>query len=277
MKIAVLSGKGGTGKTFISTNLANIIKDSTYLDCDVEEPNGHIFFTNNEQKIIKEKVYRKIPSFNKEKCTGCKDCVSFCKFSALAFFADSPMLFSEVCHSCGGCKLVCKAGAIEEIDIEVGHIEKTQYKDTKVISGLLNIGEASAIPVINMVLEEQNGSTIIDCPPGSACSTMESIKAADFCLLVAEPTIFGLHNLKMIVELVTLFNIPFAFVINKIEDSNNHIIDDYVNSINKEILLKVPFKKDIANKVANGKLISEESKEYKNMFIELNNKIKERI
>ncbi len=275
MNIAVLSGKGGTGKTFISTNLANIIKGSTYLDCDVEEPNGRIFFNNTNVK--RDNVYRLLPTIDKDKCDGCRLCVDFCNFSALAFFKDSPMLFPEVCHSCGGCKIICPTGAIEETPTNVGIVDVNMVNGNKIVSGLLNIGEASAIPVINRVLDEIDNTSIIDCPPGSACSTMESIKKADYCILVTEPTLFGLHNLKMIVELVTLFKIPFGFVINKVEDNSNTIIEDYVKTLNKEILIKIPFSKEIANIVANGNLISESDSDIRILFETLLLKVKKEL
>lgn len=275
MNIAVLSGKGGTGKTFVSTNLANITKNSTYLDCDVEEPNGRIFFNNEYLKTIN--VERLLPSIDQNKCNGCRLCVDFCNFSALAFFKNTPMLFTEICHSCGGCNMVCPTGAITEVPTNIGIVEINKVKDTKVVSGMLKIGEASAIPLINRVLEEIENTSIIDCPPGSACSTMESIKKADYCILVTEPTLFGLHNLKMIVELVTLFKIPFGFIINKVEDDSNTIIEDYVKALNKSILIKIPFSKEIASLVASGNLISDKDEYIRNLFESLLPKIKKEL
>lgn len=259
-KIAVLSGKGGSGKTFISTNLSNIINGSTYLDCDVEEPNGHIFFS--DCKLLEEKkVSRVVPSFDSEKCNGCRDCVNFCKFSALAFIGNKPLLFEEVCHSCGGCNIVCSQNAISNKAIEVGNISIYKKNDNKIVSGKMKIGEASAVSLISEVLKQANNQSIIDCPPGSACSTMEAIKGADYCLLVTEPTIFSLHNIKMIVELVELFNIPYGFIINKSDSSIDYIIEDYIKNINKELLIKIPFSTRIAKFNSNGKLIDINSNE----------------
>jgi len=275
-RIAVLSGKGGSGKTFVSTNLSNVIQNSTYLDCDVEEPNGLLFF-NDSSLIEQSNVYREIPTFNKDKCIGCRDCVNFCKFSALAFIKDTPLLFEEVCHSCGGCELVCKHDAIELKKINVGSVSKFSKENNTIISGEMNVGEASAVPIISNVLNYANDNSIIDCPPGSACSTMEAIKGAEFCILVTEPTIFSLHNIKMIVELVTLFKIPFGFVINKSNEKLDYIIEDYVNSINKEILVKIPFTKDIAKITTNGMLVSDESEQMRQLFISLSSKLKEEV
>ncbi|MGD1822263.1 MAG: 4Fe-4S binding protein [Pleomorphochaeta sp.] len=275
-RIAVLSGKGGSGKTFVSTNLSNIIEDSTYLDCDVEEPNGHIFFS--EANLISEKkVYREIPKFDSSKCVGCKDCVNFCKFSALAYIKDAPILFNEVCHSCGGCELVCKHDAIKLVKSEVGKLSIFDNNNKKVVSGEMKIGEASAVSLINEVLTEVGDNSIIDCPPGSACSTMEAIKGANYCILVTEPTIFSLHNIKMIVELVELFKIPYGFVINKSNDKLDHIIEDYVKSIDKEILAKIPFSKEIAEITSEGKLATNEIREVNNIFNSLLNNVKEKV
>ncbi|NCD04741.1 MAG: ATPase [Spirochaetia bacterium] len=262
-KIAVLSGKGGSGKTFISTNLSNIINGSTYLDCDVEEPNGHIFYSNC--KLLEDKkVYRLVPNFDSEKCNGCRDCVNFCKFSALAFIGNKPLLFDEVCHSCGGCNLVCSQNAISDKEIEVGTVSIYSKNDNTIISGQMKIGEASAVSLISEVLKNASEQSIIDCPPGSACSTMEAIKGADYCILVTEPTIFSLHNIMMIVELVELFNIPYGFVINKSDDSIDYIIEDYIKSINQELLIKIPFSTELAKSNASGKLININSKEIDN-------------
>ncbi len=271
-RIAVLSGKGGSGKTFVSTNLSNVIKNSTYLDCDVEEPNGILFFKDSTL-IETENVYREIPIFDKHKCIGCRECVDFCKFSALAFIKDTPLLFEEVCHSCGGCSLVCKHDAIKLKKSNVGTVSKYKKSNNTIISGEMNIGEASAVPIISSVLNYANDNSIIDCPPGSACSTMEAIKGAQFCILVTEPTIFSLHNIQMIVELVTLFNIPFGFVINKSNDKLDYIIEDYVESINKEILAKIPFSKKIAEITTAGKLVSDELDEMNKLFLSLNEKL----
>jgi MinD superfamily P-loop ATPase len=265
-KIAVLSGKGGSGKTFISTNLANVIENSTYLDCDVEEPNGYIFFNKDNSALESKKVYREIPTFDGDKCIGCRECVEFCKFSALAFIADKPLLFEEICHSCGGCELVCKHGAITNKKIEVGSLSVYKDKSIKTVSGQMRIGEASAVSLISEVLKEATETTIVDCPPGSACSTMEAIKGANYCILVTEPTIFSLHNIKMIVELVELFKIPYGFVINKSDDQLDYIIEDYIKSINKDLLMKVPFSKQIASITSIGKLVSDEDLESKQLF-----------
>ena len=264
MKIAVLSGKGGAGKTMLAVNLANIAENATYIDCDIEEPNGHLFF--KPQQITQKQVYTYIPNFEKTKCTGCKKCVEFCHFNALAYVKEKPMLFTEVCHSCGGCELVCPKKAITKIARPIGIIEKGQYKNIQIITGILNPNEASGIPIIHQLLQEdQKDITIIDCPPGSACPVVESINNADFCLLVVEPTIFGFHNFKMIYELVQILNKKFAIVINK-EEGKFYPLEDFCKQKNIAIYAHIPFDKKLAENIANGVIISNENNELKNIF-----------
>lgn len=221
-KVAVLSGKGGTGKTLLAVNLAEVAGRSLYLDCDVEEPNGHLFFRPAELET--QAIQVKIPQIDADHCDGCKICVDFCKFNALAFAGSKWILFEEICHSCGGCTLVCPQHALLERDKTIGQVQNGISEQVCVYSGFLNPGEASGIPIIKKLLAETrtaDTAVIIDCPPGSACIVMESIKDADYCLLVAEPTIFGAHNLQMVHELVTLFHKPCGVVLNKCQAGDN--------------------------------------------------------
>src|SRR6056297_334425 len=216
MNIAVLSGKGGTGKTFVSVNLALASENVCYLDTDVEAPNGDLFLKSKADETLDSIVMQ--PEFDGDKCTGCRECVEFCKFNALAFIK-TPKLFPDICHSCGGCSLVCKYDAIKEVPHKKGEI-KIGYKDKiKVVTGLLNEGEASGVSVIEDVIKnKEEGLNIIDCPPGSACSAMAAIEPADYCVIVAEPTSFGLHNFKMVVELAEIFDKKIGVVINKCDN-----------------------------------------------------------
>ena len=184
LKIAVLSGKGGTGKTLVSVNLAYTAKKALYLDCDVEEPNGHLFF--KPDNLTKEDVSVKIPYVNDYLCNGCRKCVDFCKFNALAYINNKVKAFSEVCHSCGGCMEICPESAISEINKSIGKIEKGNLEDVTVVSGILNTGEASGVPIIKAMIDDENINeqvTIVDCPPGSACIVMESIKDKNIKLI----------------------------------------------------------------------------------------------
>ncbi len=276
MRIAVLSGKGGAGKTFVSVNLAAALEDSSYIDCDVEEPNGHLFFKPENRKETKVKV--KIPKVDHDKCDGSRVCVDFCKFNALGFVNDKVIVFEEQCHFCNGCITLCPQGAITTEEKPVGKIVSGQSGDTRVHTGILNIGEASATPVIDDLLKEasryESKNTIVDCPPGSACSVMDSIQGSDYCILVAEPTIFGLHNLKMIHELVEIFNLPYGIVINKSLPGSN-IIEEYCQENDIDLLLNIPYDEEIDRLNSKGLILSRYHDKYKNKFLELYQTIEE--
>ena len=279
MNIAVLSGKGGTGKTLLSVNMAAASKSATYIDCDVEEPNGYLFFKPEE--IVEENVSVKIPEVDKELCSGCRKCVDFCKFNALAFIKKAPIVFGDICHSCGGCSLLCPENAITEKDKVIGKIEKGKSQGIDVYTGILNTGEVSGVPIIEKLLEENRKSSsngevsnniegneklsIIDCPPGSACIVMESIKDADFCVLVAEPTAFGAHNLEMVYELVSLFGKPFGVVLNKCLDGENPS-EEFCKEKGIKILGRVPFEKELGGLNSNAKIAARESERYNKLF-----------
>ena len=279
MNIAVLSGKGGTGKTLLSVNMAAASKLATYIDCDVEEPNGYLFFKPEE--IVEENVSVKIPEVDKELCSGCRKCVDFCKFNALAFIKKAPIVFGDICHSCGGCSLLCPENAITEKDKVIGKIEKGKSQGMDVYTGILNTGEVSGVPIIEKLLEENRKSSsngevsnniegnerlsIIDCPPGSACIVMESIKDADFCVLVAEPTAFGAHNLEMVYELVSLFGKPFGVVLNKCLDGENPS-EEFCKEKGIKILGRVPFEKELGEINSNAKIAARESERYNKLF-----------
>lgn len=270
MRIAVLSGKGGTGKTLVSVNLAAVAQTATYVDCDVEEPNGYLFF--KPENLQKQPVAVKIPKWNAELCNGCRECVEFCKFNALAYIKDKLFIFDEVCHSCGGCSLLCPQKALTEEDKVIGNIEKGTSDGVRVHTGILNIGEVSGIPIIQQLLlnnsDQKEGWTLIDCPPGSACSVMESIQGADYCVLVAEPTLFGVHNLQMVYELVQLLDVPFGVVINKSMDSENPA-ETFCRDKNIKILSRIPFDHTLAELNSNGEIAVRTNETYRAMFTDL--------
>ena len=274
MKIAVLSGKGGTGKTFVSVNLAYSAENSSYIDCDVEEPNGYLYF--KPKNLIIKQITVKIPFVDQEKCIACKKCVNFCNFNALAYTGKKLLVFEDICHSCGGCTLVCPVGAISEKDKDIGKIEIGDNGKVSVFTGILNIGEASGIPVIKGLMNDADKKNkdinIIDCPPGSACIVIESINDADYCILVAEPSIFGAHNLEMVYELVTLFKKPVGVILNKYSEGINPS-EIFCNENGINVLGKIDYNEEIGNLNSEGNIIAAEKEEYKKLFSSLLEKI----
>ncbi|WP_202709920.1 ATP-binding protein [Sporosalibacterium faouarense] len=277
MKIAVLSGKGGTGKTLVSVNLAAITKNSTYIDCDVEEPNGHLFF--KPQNIQLEDISIKIPTVDEKLCTGCRKCVEFCKFNALAYIKDKVVVFDEVCHSCGGCVLFCPQKAMSEREKKIGSIEKGNSENVTVVTGILKPGEASGVPIIKQLIKEvenKEGFTFIDSPPGSACVVMESIKDADYCILVAEPTLFGVHNLQMVHELVKLFKKPYGVVLNKCLNEEN-LAEKFCIENDISIIGRIPFDHQLGMLNSNGMISVRENDKYRDMFSDILQKVTKEV
>ncbi len=278
MKIAVLSGKGGTGKTLVSVNLSSVAEKSIYIDCDVEEPNGYLFF--KPENLSESDVSVGIPKVDKDLCCGCRKCVDFCKFNALAFVKGKPIIFEEVCHSCGGCVTFCPEKALTEKAKVIGKIQKGCSENVTVFTGILNTGEVSGVPIIKKLLDENKNSdekfTFVDCPPGSACVVMESIKDADFCILVAEPTIFGVHNLNMVYELVKLFDKPFGVVLNKCLENENPA-EEFCIENKIEILAKIPFDKELGEINSNARIAVRENEKYKNLFESLLERVEKEV
>ena len=278
MKIAVLSGKGGTGKTLVSVNLAAVVNQSVYIDCDVEEPNGYLFF--KPEGILEQQISVKIPTVDNKLCNGCRKCVDFCKFNALAYIKDKMIVFEEVCHSCGGCIILCPIKAVIEKEKVIGKIQKGTSDQVTVYTGMLNTGEASGIPIIKRLLtenkRESNKLTIIDCPPGSACVVMESIKDADYCILVAEPTLFGVHNLNMVYELVKLFDKPFGVVLNKCLEGENPS-EKFCLEKNIKILSRIPFDSELGKMNSNAEIAVMKSLKYRAIFSSLIETVKKEL
>ncbi|OGH98033.1 MAG: (4Fe-4S)-binding protein [Candidatus Melainabacteria bacterium GWF2_32_7] len=272
MRIAVASGKGGTGKSTVSINLAWILskqyKNVYLLDCDVEEPNCHIFLKPELQEV--KKVFLPVPEINSDLCIGCGKCSNLCEFNALACIKDKIIVFPELCHGCGGCMLVCPVKAIREAGREVGVIEEGKIDNLNFIHGKLRIGEAMSPPLIKEVKRCLNNSQIqiLDCPPGTSCPVISAISDTDFVILVTEPTPFGLYDLKLAVDMVKEMGLPFGIVINK-SGSNDYLIEEYANIEQIEIMAKIPDDRLIAEAYSRGEIIIETLPEYKELFFPL--------
>lgn len=285
-KIAIASGKGGTGKTTVAVNLFNAIsntltKNVNLVDCDVEEPNDLIFFSQAKEEK-KKKVFQKIPVINTEKCTFCKKCVTYCEFNAISVIPDRK--FAEVnaslCHSCGACLVACTDNAITEYDEEIGKI--TNFKTTVkngLIEGELKVGssmQTMLIKELKKIKWPRKNIVIYDAPPGTSCSVVESIIDVDFVILVSEPTPFGLYDMKLMVELVRELQKPFAVIVNKAGMGNNDIYD-YLHKEQIELLGEIPFSRDYAAKYAGGELLTNVPTEIAHVFQEIVSSLKKRI
>jgi MinD superfamily P-loop ATPase len=275
MIISIASGKGGTGKTTVATNLALSLGDGVaILDCDVEEPNVHLFL----HPEIKEekKVSTFIPQINDEFCTGCRKCVEICRFSAIAAAGSKILIFPELCHSCKGCVEVCEEGAISTGARELGVMESGNAGLLQYHGGRLRVGEAMSPPLIKEVRSKENESatTIIDAPPGTSCPVIAAMKDTDFVLLVTEPTPFGLHDLELAVEAVKLLDIPAGLVINR-SDLGDDGVHKYAKEQGLEILMEIPFQRKIAEAYSKGIPIVESMPEWREKFKNLFSRIEE--
>ena len=269
MKIAIASGKGGTGKTTIATNLACSIartaKVVQYLDCDVEEPNGHIFLKPDIDQT--QSVTIGVPEVDNKLCDGCGKCGQLCQYSAIICLKDKPLVFEQLCHSCGGCMLVCPTGAIKEKPKEVGFTDFGSANGVKFGQGRLKIGDIHSPSIIKKVKDNAltEGTVIIDAPPGTSCPVIEAIKGSDFVLLVTEPTPFGLNDLKLAVGMVRELKIPFAVVVNR-SDPDERMINQYCRDENIDIIFEVVDDRRIAEAYSVGKMIVDVLPEYNKEF-----------
>jgi MinD superfamily P-loop ATPase len=270
MKIAVASGKGGTGKTTVSVNIAMSLPPPVQLlDCDVEEPNAHIFLKPDVVQTID--VSRMVPEVDLDKCDYCGACGDICEFKAITVLKDATvMTFHEMCHGCKGCIMVCPHQAIQEKERLFGQLVKGKAHHVDCIHGLLNVGEAMSPPLIGRVQQEiwDNGITIIDAPPGTSCPMIETVRRADYVILVTEPTPFGLNDLKLAVEAVRLLKIPFGIVINR-AGIGDHRVNDYAREENISVLMEIPYHRDIAVAYSKGELMIDVVPEMKIQFQQL--------
>jgi MinD superfamily P-loop ATPase len=273
MIISIASGKGGTGKTTVAVNMALSLKDVQILDCDVEEPNVHVLL---QPKINETKpVYISTPLVDEEKCNRCGKCSEFCEYNALFVTPEKVLFFPQLCHSCGGCMLVCPRNAITEKNVEIGVVKTGMAEGVELVYGELNVGEPMPVPVIKAVKKqiESNKTAVIDSPPGASCPVIESVHGSDYCLLVSEPTPFGLHDLKIMVQVLEGLKIPFGVIINRagIGDKKTY---NFCEEKDLPILLEIPFQRKIAELYSSGIPFVVEMPEWKRKFELLTDNIK---
>jgi len=253
MIISIASGKGGTGKTLFSTSLALSIGACRFLDCDVEEPNAGIFL--KPEAGSRESVSVLVPSVDAEKCGLCGKCAKVCEFNAIAVTPDKVLIFPELCHSCGACAVLCPKGAIAEKEKEIGVIESGRAGAIDCHSGRLNVGVATAVPLIRALKKKigvKDGlPTIIDCPPGTSCPVIEAVKGSDYSILVTEPTPFGLSDLKLAAGVLRKLKIPFGVVVNR-SGSGFPGTAEYLKGEGIEVLMEIEESRQIAEAYSRG-------------------------
>ncbi|MFC1947820.1 ATP-binding protein [Chloroflexota bacterium] len=277
MQISVASGKGGTGKTLVATSLAISLKEIynvQLLDCDVEEPDDGIFIKPDAVK--QELVYVTNPTVEENLCNYCGKCAEICAFNAIAVIKNHILTFSNLCHGCGACAYLCPEGAITEINREMGVIETGMSGNLEFIQGKLTVGEAMATPVIDQVKKKADNDkvVIVDTPPGTSCPVVHSVKGSDFCLLVTEPTPFGLNDLILAVETVETLGIQCGIIINR-SGENDSIVESYCREKDISVLMKIPLDTEIARLYSEGITLAEGIPMWKEIFKALFGNIEE--
>lgn len=272
MIVTVASGKGGTGKTSVATNMALSVGNIQLLDCDVEEPNAQILLHPEINK--KEPVYVSIPKIDRMLCDVCGECTKFCQFNSIFVSAENLLVFPELCHSCGGCALVCPKKAITWEKYKIGTLNFGVADGLSLVFGEMDVSKPLAVPVIKAVKKQIKDVTdaILDSPPGTSCPFVETVSGSDFCLLVTEPTPFGLHDLKIAVEVLRRIAIPFGVVVNRAGIGDKKVYD-YCKVENIRVLLEIPYERRIAELYSKGVPFSLEMPEWAKKFQMMYNEI----
>lgn len=277
MKIAVASGKGGTGKTTVAVSLALSVPDAQLVDADAEEPNCHLFLRPSIQRTIP--VYMMVPHVDLTKCDFCRKCAHFCAFNALAVVKEQVLVFPELCHGCTGCVYVCPREAIVARQRQIGEVEVGAARGMVFIQGRLKPTEPSAVRIVReeiAQLDSNGAPAIIDASPGTACAVQDTIGQSQFCLLVTEPTPFGLHDLKMAMDVAQELGVPSGVVINR-NGARDSIIEDECRKRNIPVLLKIPFDRRVAEAYSRGQPLVDAFPEWRESLRSLYREIERRV
>ncbi|RJX20562.1 MAG: (4Fe-4S)-binding protein [Desulforudis sp.] len=263
MIVAVASGKGGTGKTTLSAALADSLEQEvTLLDCDVEEPNAALLL--HPEWEDRYPVHTPVPVYQADCCTQCGECVSVCTYNALAKIGDWIMVFNQLCHGCGACVYFCTTGSLSEDAREIGSVQCGRSGRIQVVQGLLNLGEVLAPTVIKAVKRESGGASrvIIDCPPGTSCPVIAALDQVDFCLIVAEDSAFGLHDMQALMEVLRVMHVPFGVIVNRAGLGDGRVLR-FCRQEGVKVLESVPFDRQIARLTGRGRLFTAEIPEWR--------------
>ena len=266
MIVAVASGKGGTGKTTIASNLAVCLpRPKRLLDCDVEEPNCHIFL--NPEIDATERFTLPFPIVDENRCNGCGECSVMCRYNAIVILQSKPLVFPELCHGCGGCVEVCPENAITEGQREIGSVHTGTYDHALFVQGLLDVGQALSPPLIRAVKRHTatNGITVIDCPPGTSCPVIAAVKKSDYVVLVAESSTFGLHDLRLAVDTMRKLDLNFGVVINRVSSEDRRVAE-YCRNEQIPVLLEIPEDRKAAEAYSKGQLLVEVIPGFRELF-----------
>ncbi|WP_372808837.1 ATP-binding protein [Pontiella sp.] len=275
MKLAIASGKGGTGKTTLSCAIALAQTEPVcLLDCDVEEPNSHFFIQPEIERT--EAVFSLVPKVDETKCTGCGECGRVCQFSAIISLGKKTMVFNELCHSCGACARICPTHAIEEVRKPIGSLEIGRKAGVRFVSGRMDVGVAMSPPVIRATLKHavETELTLVDCPPGTSCPFVTAVKGCDAVLLVTEPTPFGLHDLVLAIETIRELGLPFTVVVNRANGEQNRI-SDYCAAENIPLLLQIPEDRRVAEAYSRGQALTTAMPELKTALASIPQQMKD--